>query len=613
MKKGLLILVAIFGLLIFGQNVLAADWQTSTLDTGNVGVMNAVAVDNNGYVHIAYYDTANADLKYITNESGTWVATTIDSVGNVGLGISIKMDSNNKAHIAYIDYTSSNLKYASNSSGSWVVTTIDNSGTISVGLFQANITSLGLDSNNKAYISYYDSTNLDLKYITNVSGSWVIITIDSNGNVGEYSSLALDSNNNVHIGYYDVTNTALKYATNSLSGAWSVSTIDNSNSVGAFMSLAIGNNDKIHISYLDATNADLKYITNSSGVWVATSLDTSNQSGYDTFIGVDSDNAVRIVYYELTSLTLKYATNFSGQWTYTTLDTSGNFALAILLGYYNQFSLFLDSNNKTHVSYFKTPTDLKYTYTPGPTVSSTSINSGRSYSAYRNISIESSLTGSPTEMIVSEKSDFVGASWETYNADKIFRLSSEKGNKTIYLKFRDSWHAETAVVSQAIKYVGNPKFVTKKATKTDEVKVKTKNTKYYGKDYYLNFKKYPTKFKSTKRYFLAERQKKYTKLYANAKNNLLKKYWKVTTDFNKYKSNKQTRLKLVFEYTTAEFKVLKKKVKGLKEKDLYLKYYNSESKEWADLQVAPNTTDHTFTIYLNSLFNFSERYYVIGR
>ena len=85
-----------------------------------------------------------------------------------------------------------------------------------------SFTSIAIDSNGYVHISYYDCGELtggfctkgDLKYATNASGSWKTYTIDSEGDVGEWTSIAIDSNGKVHISYLDDTNNDLKYATN---------------------------------------------------------------------------------------------------------------------------------------------------------------------------------------------------------------------------------------------------------------------------------------------------------------------------------------------------------------------------------------------------------------
>ena len=77
-------------------------------------------------------------------------------------------------------------------------------------------TSIAIDSNDAVHISYYDTTNVDLKYATCSSGctsasNWDNVSVDTTGDVGRYSSIAIDSNDAVHISYYDATNDDLKY------------------------------------------------------------------------------------------------------------------------------------------------------------------------------------------------------------------------------------------------------------------------------------------------------------------------------------------------------------------------------------------------------------------
>ncbi len=64
------------------------------------------------------------------------------------------------------------------------------------------------------YISYQAYDYFDLKYATNVSGTWVAATVDSDSwaLLGGYSSIAIDASGKVHIGYSDSSGD-LKYAT----------------------------------------------------------------------------------------------------------------------------------------------------------------------------------------------------------------------------------------------------------------------------------------------------------------------------------------------------------------------------------------------------------------
>jgi len=230
--------------------------------------------------------------------------------------------------------------------GPWVCSTLDSTGNV------GNYTSIAIDSGNKVHISYYDWTNYNLKYATNVSGSWVYSILDSFGEVGYYTSIAIDSNNKVHIGYRDSNNYDLKYATNA-SGSWVCSTIDSVGYVGDYTSIVVDSNNKAHISYYDDTNADLKYATNASGDWVCSTLDSTSAVGSSTAIAIDFNNKVHISYYGGDTIGLKYATNASGDWVYSTLDSAGN------VGWYT--SIALDSNNKVHISYHDaTNSDLKY-------------------------------------------------------------------------------------------------------------------------------------------------------------------------------------------------------------------------------------------------------------
>ncbi|KKQ27623.1 MAG: hypothetical protein US42_C0007G0014 [Candidatus Magasanikbacteria bacterium GW2011_GWC2_37_14] len=63
------------------------------------------------------------------------------------------------------------------------------------------------------------------------------------------------------------------------------------------------------------------------------------------------------------------------------------------------------------------------------------------------------LASGASQMILSNTSDFTGATWEAYNSSKIWLLTTGAGTKTVYVKFRDSSFNVSSVVSDSIDYL----------------------------------------------------------------------------------------------------------------------------------------------------------------
>ena len=116
--------------------------------------------------------------------------------------------------------------------------------------------SLAFDQLGKPAISYYDSTNYNLKYAHFNGSSWDLSIIDSEGAVGNYASLAYNQAGTPGISYHDGTNDSLKYA--SFNGiSWDIDTVDDTG--GEFTSLAFDTSGNPCIAYYAAGN--LKYAT----------------------------------------------------------------------------------------------------------------------------------------------------------------------------------------------------------------------------------------------------------------------------------------------------------------------------------------------------------------
>jgi hypothetical protein len=228
----------------------SGSWEKITVDTdGDVGKYSSIAIDSADKIHISYYDYTNKKLKYATNASGDWENESICG-SDYNSFTSIALDSQNNIYISYL--AGKDLRFVTNTTGNWVPTTIDSgiADSSNAGMY----TSIATDSADNVHVSYMDKSGGHLKYANNASGNWVITEVESvNGITGEYSSIALDSKDKVHISYSNYTNGCTKYATNS-SGNWVITNIENyttaSNPWG-YTSIAIDSADNVHISYFD--------------------------------------------------------------------------------------------------------------------------------------------------------------------------------------------------------------------------------------------------------------------------------------------------------------------------------------------------------------------------
>ncbi len=290
----------------------------------NGGLSNALVVDSIGVLHLAFHDTTDGALKYITS-SADGVFSTVSVVDNtspeVGIYVSAALDSNGLPAVAYYDAFNGDLRYAGFDGMDWTIEVVQSIRT--VGLYP----SLQFAPDDTPVITYYHKTNGNLIFAELNGAVWDLSVIDSTNDVGRYSSLQyLSDVGRWAVAYEDTTTGDFLYAQQDAMNDWVISTVDQTNGGGGFVSLAVTDAGNPAMSYYDAFNADLKFAErDDQGMWVTQTVASKRSQGLYTNLYFDDQNRANIVYYHKTNDSLWQATDNGqgGSWQFNLLATGG--------------------------------------------------------------------------------------------------------------------------------------------------------------------------------------------------------------------------------------------------------------------------------------------------
>ena len=366
----------------------SGSWSSASVvdSTNDVGQYSSIALDGDDAPHIVYHDATNNNLRYAHKQGTSWTTSTIDSQTGAGMGTAVAVDAHGKVHVAY-ETDASDMAYMTNFSGTWAKTVLDTNN-------HSNAVSIGLDDDGNPHVVFLDEVDDDLFYMTNALGSWQRALVTASADSGGTNHV-MDANGDLHISYplgnqagYAAQRSVGNYQTfevqpdlpdglsigqsnATIHGApvspqdtttytvW-VNTSSTSASTSIDLTILAGLLPDVPYQKLQRNTA-LSPVSFNWTVWssnVVNSTDTvytNGQSGDYTSIALDSDDHVHMVFYRNDNTNLMYAHNTSGTWSVSSIDSSNN------VGKY--CAIAIDSNDGLHVSYqYNTGNSLKYAY-----------------------------------------------------------------------------------------------------------------------------------------------------------------------------------------------------------------------------------------------------------
>jgi hypothetical protein len=331
--------IDIYGAIALAQQRRAGNRTQQFSATFN-GRSSAVAVDAQGVTHVVYFDASDRRLEYaVRRGDGQFTAPSVIDSSSVDIGqqLSMRLDAFGRPSVAYYDSANGDLRYARlDSTGtttglSWKIETVD--ATNNTGQFP----SIVIDRNLVPHIAYYRVTGGDLRVASRYpmnGNTWRLSDVDTSGDVGRGASAQLDTSGRLAIALADTSNGRLRFVrqTNNLSAdatpVWNRVTVPTPPSGTLFtlgaasISLAIDASNRPHVSYQNVGPGDLNYATLNGSSWTVEAVATRRSVGWFSQMYIDGTTP-RILAWDRSFNQLMRYTRGSTTWSAARISTNG--------------------------------------------------------------------------------------------------------------------------------------------------------------------------------------------------------------------------------------------------------------------------------------------------
>jgi hypothetical protein len=315
-----------------------AGWDIASIQTAPP---LSLALDAQGRERMSFCGSAGVYFQ-ARQADGSWNTVQVDA-GAACFNALLAVGGDGSDNIIYVDDHSNELKYATDVSGSWSVSTVP-------GADGAEFYSLAMDSADHMHVAYQLFTGqapdcYQIVYASNASGSWQNTVV---AGVQAYPVIAVDGAGAAHIAYLGEAQADGSYPVHymtDVSGSWTDSVAATSQDGKTLLALAVDGAGHADLVY--KSQAQLEYASDVSGSWKVMQVDSFDATGpeddscgaYDVSIDLDVAGQPHLSY-EDTSGNLKYASLGAGQWATSYVDIEGT-----------QNQIRMDAAGHAHITY----------------------------------------------------------------------------------------------------------------------------------------------------------------------------------------------------------------------------------------------------------------------
>jgi hypothetical protein len=168
----------------------------------------SIQLDNEGRPGIVYYDNNQQALAYAQKDGDSWTIEIVDADGDAGRYAALAYDNAGNPHIAYYvaeGETNGTVRYAWWDGSKWLTEDVDTLADVVMGQVGARkITSLVIDENDTPHIAYTDRNRM--VYGQRDDDGWSIQDVPHHTDqfLGQLVELELDAEGNPHLIWYEV-------------------------------------------------------------------------------------------------------------------------------------------------------------------------------------------------------------------------------------------------------------------------------------------------------------------------------------------------------------------------------------------------------------------------